>query len=38
MTGAITVALREQLEFKKRRRSSETLTRELHAIGRGGLL
>ncbi|MCY4424872.1 MAG: type II toxin-antitoxin system VapB family antitoxin [Acidimicrobiaceae bacterium] len=33
-TGAITVALRERLERESRRRSVETRTRELLAIGR----
>ena len=33
MTGAITIALRERLERENRRRSSESLARELQAIG-----
>ncbi|MCY3774500.1 MAG: type II toxin-antitoxin system VapB family antitoxin [Candidatus Aminicenantes bacterium] len=33
MTEAITIALRERLERENSRRSSETLARELHAIG-----
>lgn len=33
MTGAITIALRERLEREYHRRSSDTLAREIHAIG-----
>jgi len=33
MTGAITIALRERLDRENHRRSSDTLARELHAIG-----
>ena len=32
-TGAVTIALREQLERERRKRDSASLAQELHAIG-----